>query len=176
MINQQDGIILVRVCAAISAGLCLKAYCVGSRCKFFNAYFEAIEAGLIPNYGEFAIIKIGIIYFFPNTDVFKCVAVTQPIGYEEISVFGTYHIRQADIVLAVDFYYIDFGGLYGNFCHFLLFGGVEAGEKVVVEGGFLFDVVEDHAHEGVALEFAAHLLEVAPAVAFGGGIEAEADV
>lgn len=80
---------------------------------------------MIPNYGEFAIIKIGIIYFF---------------------------------------------------CHFLLFGGVEAGEKVVVEGGFLFDVVEDHADEGVALEFAAHLLEVAPAVAFGGGVEAEADV
>lgn len=52
----------------------------------------------------------------------------------------------------------------------------QPGYEVVVEGGFLFDVVEDHADEWVALEFAARLLEVAPTVAFGGGVEAEADV
>ena len=76
------------VCATISTCFCLNAYCVCSCYKFLDAYFETIEAGLISNYGEFAIIKIWIIDFLPNADVFKCVAVTQPIGYEKISVFG----------------------------------------------------------------------------------------
>ena len=77
------------ICASISACFCLKTNRIGSCNKFLDTYFETIEAGLISNYGEFAIIKIGIIHFLPNADVFKSVAVTQPIGYEKISVFGT---------------------------------------------------------------------------------------
>ncbi len=63
------------VCAAISTGLCLNTYRICSCYKFFDAYFKTIEAGLISNYGEFAIIKIGIIYFLPNTDVFKRISI-----------------------------------------------------------------------------------------------------
>lgn len=51
----------------------------------------------------------------------------------------------------------------------------EAGEEVVAEGGLCGDVVDDHAHEGVALEVAAHLLEVAAATTVGGGVETETD-
>ena len=63
------------VCATISTGFCLYAYCVCSCHKFLDTYFETIEAGLISNYGEFAIIKIWIIHLFPNAYVFKCITI-----------------------------------------------------------------------------------------------------
>ncbi len=56
--------------------------CVGSRNKFLNTYFETIEGRLISNYGEFAIIKTGIIDFLPNADIFKYIAVTLMKIYE----------------------------------------------------------------------------------------------
>ena len=56
--------------------------CVGSRNKFLDTYFETIEGRLISNYGEFAIIKTGIIDFLPNADIFKCIAVTLMKIYE----------------------------------------------------------------------------------------------
>ncbi len=80
------GDVLVSVCAAISTSFCLNTNRICPRHKFLDTYLETIETGLIFNYGEFAIIKIGIIYFLPNTDIFKRIAVAQPIGYENISV------------------------------------------------------------------------------------------
>lgn len=81
--------------------------------------FSTIDAGLISNYGEFAIIKIGIIYFFPNTYVFKCITITQPISYEKITIFSTQHIGETDIIFTLYFYNIDFGILYGDFRHII---------------------------------------------------------
>ncbi len=72
---------------------------------------------MIFNYGEFAIIKIGIIYFLPNAYVFKRIAVTQPIGYEKISVFGAQHIRKTYIILAIYFHDVNLGVLNCDFCH-----------------------------------------------------------
>lgn len=43
--------------------------------KFLYAYFEAIKARLISNYGEFAIIKIGIIHFLPDTYKLQCITI-----------------------------------------------------------------------------------------------------
>lgn len=71
--------------AAISSGFCVNTYGICSCYKFLNAYFETVEARLISNCGEFAIIKIGIVYFLPNTYVFKGVAVPQPISNEKKS-------------------------------------------------------------------------------------------
>lgn len=41
------------------------------------------------NYGEFAIIKLWIIHFFPNTKEFYSVAIPEPISYEKISILGS---------------------------------------------------------------------------------------
>ena len=85
--------------------------------KLLDAYFETIKTRLVPNYGEFAIIKIGVVDFLPNTDELESIAVTRSIGDEEIPILGIQHIGEADIILSFDFYYIDFGILYCNFCY-----------------------------------------------------------
>ena len=63
------------ICAAISSSFSLKAYGICLCHKFLYAYFEAVEACLAFNYGEFAIIKIGIVHILPNSYVFQSVAV-----------------------------------------------------------------------------------------------------
>ena len=73
---------------------------------------------MVSNYGEFAIIKIGIVNFLPNTDKFKRVPIAQPICNKKIPVFGTQHIRQAYVVLPIDLNHIYFGVFYRDFCHF----------------------------------------------------------
>lgn len=69
------------------------------------------------NYGEFAIIKIGVIYLLPDTDILKSITVTEPVGDEKISVLNTQHISQTDKVFAIYFYDIYFGVLYCDFNH-----------------------------------------------------------
>ena len=86
----------------------------------FNLESSPIEPGLISNYGEFAIIKIRVLHLFPDSYIFKCVTVSRPVRNKKITVLGSQHIRQANIVFAIYFYYVDFGVLYYNFCHEIL--------------------------------------------------------
>ncbi len=44
--------------------------------KIVNTYFKAIQSRLISNYGEFAIIKIRIVYLLPNSNIFQCITIT----------------------------------------------------------------------------------------------------
>jgi len=39
----------------------------------------------ISNCGEFAIIKIGVVYFFPNTNIFKSIPIPQLVSYDGIN-------------------------------------------------------------------------------------------
>lgn len=41
-----------------------------------NTYLKAIQSRLISNYGEFAIIKIRIVYLLPNSNIFQCISIT----------------------------------------------------------------------------------------------------
>lgn len=43
--------------------------------RVLYAYFETVKTCLISNYGEFAINKIWIIHFIPDTDKLRCVTV-----------------------------------------------------------------------------------------------------
>jgi hypothetical protein len=52
----------MRTCAAISASSGFKAYRISFLNQFFNTDFKAIQSSLISNYGEFAIIKMGVVY------------------------------------------------------------------------------------------------------------------
>jgi hypothetical protein len=70
--------------------------------KLFNADFKVIQTGIVSNCGEFAIIKIGVVEFFPNTDILESIPITQPIGYKEFTVFCFKHVCQTDIILRID--------------------------------------------------------------------------
>ena len=101
------------ICSSISSGLSLDRYGISARDKFFHAYFKAVKAGLISNCGEFAIIKIRIVNFFPDTNKFKRVSVSKPIGYEEFAILSAHHVSKTNVVFAVNFDNIDFGIFYG---------------------------------------------------------------
>ena len=53
------------ICTSISSGFSLKRYRISLRNKLFYTYLETIKPRVTFNYGEFAIIKIRIIDFFP---------------------------------------------------------------------------------------------------------------
>ena len=105
------------ISATVSTGFGLQRYGICLCYKFFNTDFKTIKSGLISNYGEFAIIKIGILHLFPDTNKFKCISIAKPISDEEISIFCFEHICDTDIILFSYFYYINFRILNSNLCH-----------------------------------------------------------
>jgi hypothetical protein len=58
-------------------------------------------AGLISNYGEFAIIKIRIAYLLPNADIFKGIPVSEPIANKKIAVFRFKHIGKTEYITKI---------------------------------------------------------------------------
>lgn len=83
----------------------------------YNVLYSFLCRMLYFNCGEFDIIKNGIINFLSDADKFKCIPVAQPIRDKEITVFGTQHICQTNIVLVIDFNDVYFGIFYCNLCH-----------------------------------------------------------
>ena len=67
----------------IASGFSLNGYGISPSNEFFYTYFEAVKARLIFNYGEFAIIKIRIIHFPPDSDKLQGVTVTKPVSNED---------------------------------------------------------------------------------------------
>lgn len=65
-------------------------------------------------------------------------------------------------------------GWNSSSCKLYFFQPIQPVDEFVAQGSFLFDVAADHLDEGIALELAPHLLEVAIALA-GRTIDSEAD-
>ena len=64
----------------------------------FPSYFVAVESRLASNYGEFAIIEVGVVDALPYAKKLNRVAISQPVRDEKVSVLGLQHIRQGNIV------------------------------------------------------------------------------
>ena len=69
---------------------------------FLNTELITIQTSLTFNYGEFAIIKIGVVDLFPDTKKFNCVSIPQPIRDKEVSIFCFQHIRQGNIISVIN--------------------------------------------------------------------------
>ena len=67
-------VVLLSRKGTIISDICLQADSTRALNKLFDTDFEVIQTCIISNCGEFAIIKIGIVYFLPYTDIFQCVA------------------------------------------------------------------------------------------------------
>ena len=80
------GNILVSIGAAVTSCFGLQADGIGASDKLLDTYLKTVQTGLVSNYGEFAIIKIWVVYFLPNADVLQRIAVAQPVGDKEITV------------------------------------------------------------------------------------------
>ena len=105
------------VCTAVSAGFCLNTYCVRSCNKFLDTDFKAIQTRLTFNYGEFAIIKIRVVYFLPNPDIFKRISIAKPISDKKIPIFSLQHISQTQIILIIYPTNIYFSIFHNQFTH-----------------------------------------------------------
>jgi len=66
-------------CAAISAAGGFEANGVGFLDPFLHADLVAVETGLTPYYGEFAVIKIGVENGLPDAGKLHRVTVSEPI-------------------------------------------------------------------------------------------------
>lgn len=75
-------------------------------CKFFLIpvlYDAPFLAGVLAtHYGEFAIIKIWVVYLFPDTKKFNGISVPQPIRDKKIAILCFQHIGQRDVVLIIE--------------------------------------------------------------------------
>ena len=89
--TELKGDVLICVCSTISSGLGFETNCVGFFHPFFYADLVAVQASLTSNCGEFAIIKIGVVYLFPNPKELNSVPVSQPVGDKKVTVFGFEH-------------------------------------------------------------------------------------
>jgi hypothetical protein len=67
-----------------------------------GADFIAVQSGVAFNYGEFAIIKSGIVNLLPDAEELNRIAVSQPVGNEKIPILGFEHIGQGNIVLILN--------------------------------------------------------------------------
>ena len=68
--------------------------------QFPGGDFEGVQTALVFNYGEFAIIKIGVVDLLPRFEVLQRVAITKPVGNQHAVAFeAVAHVRQADVVV-----------------------------------------------------------------------------
>ena len=81
-----EGDVFVRIGAAVKPRLGNNADGVCSLCEFLHADFEGIEAGLISNCGDCAIIKRRIVHLLPDADILKRVAIAEPISDKEFAI------------------------------------------------------------------------------------------
>ena len=117
-----EGDVLMGVGAAVSSGDCPQADGTGFVHPLLDAQAIAVQSGLASNYGEFAIIEIGVEHALPDAQKFDGVAVSQPVGDEKIAVLGLQHVGQGDIVACGtrqdgDFRSLDGDGRFLFFAH-----------------------------------------------------------
>jgi hypothetical protein len=60
----------------------------------FHADPIAVQAGLISNCGEFAVIKSGVVNRLPNAQELDRVAVSEPISNKEVALLGFQHVGE----------------------------------------------------------------------------------
>ena len=84
--------------SAVASGCRLETDCAGLFHPFLHADFVVVQTGLASNYGEFAIIKIGVENRLPNSKELHRVAVSKPVGDEEIAVLGLQHVGERNVV------------------------------------------------------------------------------
>ena len=82
--------IFMCICTSISSGFSLKRYRISLRNKLFYTYLETIKPRVTFNYGEFAIIKIRIIDFFPYTNKLKSISRDSALDREALRVVGLF--------------------------------------------------------------------------------------
>ena len=78
-----EGDVLICVCPAVPPGFGSETNCISFFYPLFYAELVAVQASLTSNCGEFAIIKIGVVYLFPNPKELNRVPVSQPVGDEK---------------------------------------------------------------------------------------------
>ena len=72
----------------IASGSGDEAHGVCALRKLLHANLERVQASLISNCGEFAIIKIRIVNTLPYAKKLHCVAIAKPISHKEITILG----------------------------------------------------------------------------------------
>ena len=77
------GNVLVGKGSAVSAGSGAQSDGVGLGHPLFDVDLVAVESRTAPNYGEFAIIKVGVVDALPYAEEFHRVAVSQPVRDEK---------------------------------------------------------------------------------------------
>lgn len=81
---------------------------------FTGADLVTVQASLAFNYGEFAIIKPGVVDAFPNPEELDGVAVAQPVRNKKVTILGFDHVGQTDVVLILAGRNGDISTLYRN--------------------------------------------------------------
>ena len=113
--TELKGDVLICVCSAISSGFGSETNCVGFFHPLFYADLVAVQASLTSNCGEFAIIKIGVVYLFPNPKELNGVPVSQPVRDKKVAVFGFEHICQRYVILIINGSDRDLSTVYNDF-------------------------------------------------------------
>ena len=91
-INEQDYISLTDMLKAKDGDFFITDWLRNRNTLEFIGIWEQINNPNF-NYGEFAIIKIWVIYLFPNANKFKRVSISKPVCDKKITVFSLKHIR-----------------------------------------------------------------------------------
>lgn len=84
----------MRVGAAITPRTRTQPDRMGLLHPFLHAQFVTVQPGLAFNYGEFAGIKRRVVDAFPDTKELDGISVAQPVGDEELAVFGRQHVGE----------------------------------------------------------------------------------
>jgi len=64
----------------------------------FVPYLYSLKPSYTFNYGEFAVIKMGVVNFLPDSKELNGISVSQPVGNEKISILGFQHVGQGDVI------------------------------------------------------------------------------
>lgn len=99
---KMKGNILVCICpSSISPCSGFYSNCISAFHPVFYADSISSATRLISNYGEFTIIKIGIIESFPCAEIIQSVSVSYPVRYIEFSLFVLGHIGKTDEIFII---------------------------------------------------------------------------
>lgn len=96
-----EGDIFMCVCPAVPTNAGYQPYRIGFRLPILDADLIAVQSSLTSNYGEFAIIKIWIVYPLLDSEKLHCIPISKPVGNEKISVFCVEHVRQRNVIFTV---------------------------------------------------------------------------
>lgn len=77
--TELEGNVLVGICPAVSSSLRFEANRTGLFYPLLDTEFVAVQTSLTSNYGEFAIIKIGIVDLLPDSKELNSVSISQPV-------------------------------------------------------------------------------------------------